>query len=182
MRQVLRLIGNRYGAALVLLFLIAVVVGFGKLVGHARTGSDSGPVAPAPVVVTATTASPEPDDGNVDIEPTGSPIAPSISPGAAPAQTVAVNFTKAWLHHTGVSSTQWFQGLSKYATKSLQEKLNGVDPAGVPAEKMAGDPTIVDQESSYVDISIPLDAGTITLRLIAANGRWLVDGVDWQRP
>lgn len=180
MRQVLRLLGNRYGAALVLVFLIAVVVGFGKLVGHVRPGSDTGQIAPPPVVATeTTTSSPEPDDG--DVAPTGSPLAPSLSPGTAPAQTVAVNFTKAWLHHTGVSATQWFQGLSKYATKSLQDKLNGVDPAGVPANQTAGDPTVVDQESSYVDISIPLDAGTVTLRLVAANGRWLVDGVDWQR-
>jgi hypothetical protein len=184
MRQVLRLIGNRYGAALVLVFLIVVVVGFGKLLGHGtRTGYQPGAGPPADTTTTAAAVSPgTADDDNNDIEPSQSPLPPpSVSPGAPSAQTVALQFAHAWLHHTGVTSAQWTQGFARYATRSLQEKLSGVDPTGVPASRTTGDPTVVNQESSYVDISIPLDAGTLSLRLVLTNGRWLVDGVDWQR-
>jgi len=178
MRQVLRLIGNRYGAALLLVFVIAVVVGFGKLLGgadHAANTYDPGPAT----ATTEVSTSPIPDDG--DIGTTSSPLPPSTSPGATPAQAVALKFANAWLRHTGVSPTEWFTGLARYATKSLQDKLNGVDPADVPANQTTGDPTITDQESSYVLIAIPLDAGTLSLRLVVTGGHWLVDGVDWQR-
>ena|SRR2546421_4160602 len=177
MRQVLRLLGTRYGAALVLVVLIAIVVAFGKLLGAGSHPSFT--TGPAPDVTTEVSTSAEPDDG--DVIPSESPLPPATSPGAAPAQTVALDFTRAWLHHTGVTPAQWFQGLSKYATKNLQDKLNGVDPAGVPANQTTGDPTLVDQESSYADVAIPLDAGTLSLRLVVEHGHWLVDGVDWQR-
>ncbi len=179
MRQVLRLIGTRYGAALVLVVLIALVVGFGKLLGGGRhAGSYPGPgIVTEPTV--ATTTSPVPDDG--DIEPSSAAPSPSMSPGAPAAPSVAVQFARAWLHHTGVTSTQWLQGFAKLSTKSLQDKLTGVDPSQVPANQITGDATVVDRDSSYVDIGIPLDAGTLTLRLVVTNGRWLVDGVDWQR-
>ncbi|SRR6266516_6247540 len=181
MRQVLRLIGSRYGAALVLVLVIAAVIGFGRLLGGARPtagGYEPGQGPPAGTSTEVTT-SPEPDDG--DIGTTGSPLPPSTSAGAAPASAVALQFTRAWLHHTGVSATEWHAGLAKYATKALQEKLSGADPAGVPASRTTGDPSIVGQESSYVDVSIPLDAGTLSLRLVVTDGRWLVDGVDWER-
>jgi len=61
------------------------------------------------------------------------------------------------------------------------ERLKGVDPAGVPASRTTGDSTIVDQEPTYLEIAIPLDAGTLSLRVVPVDGRWLVDGVDWQR-
>jgi hypothetical protein len=182
MRQVLRLIGNRHGATLALVVVIAVVVGFGKLLGGAaRTapgGYDPG-AAPAVDTTVEVSTSPIPDDG--DIGPTGSPVPPSTSPGATPPQTVALAFAKAWLHHEGVSADDWHKGLSRYITKTLAEKLDGADPASVPANRTTGDGTVVDQESSYVDIAIPLDAGTLSLRLVVTEGHWLVDGVDWQR-
>ena len=55
MRQVLRLIGNRYGAALLLVFVIAVVVGFGKLLGGANHAANTYEPGPA----TATTELPQ---------------------------------------------------------------------------------------------------------------------------
>jgi len=42
MRQVFRLIGNRYGAALLLVLVIAAVIGFGKLIGHGTAASPGG--------------------------------------------------------------------------------------------------------------------------------------------
>ncbi len=181
MRQVLRLIGNRYGVALVLVFLIVVVIGFGRLLGgaHPAAGGYDPGQGPAAGATTDVSTSQMPDDGDIGI--TTSPMPPSTSPGAAPAQAVALQFAKAWLHHTGVSATEWHDGLSRYATKTLQEKLSGADPAGVPANQTTGDASIVDQEASYMDVTVPLDAGTLSLRLVVTDGRWLVDGVDWQR-
>jgi hypothetical protein len=46
---------------------------------------------------------------------------------------------------------------------------------------MTGGPSIVNQAEAYIDLTIPLDAGTLTLTLKATDGHWLVDGVDWER-
>jgi Uncharacterized conserved protein len=176
-RQVFRLIGSRYGAALVLVVVIAVVVGVGKLLGG-PTRTSPGGYQPNPAITVNT--SPIPDDGLV--EPSESPAGPSASPGTAPVQTVAVKFAQAWLHHAGVSATDWHAALGRYSTKALTERLKDADPTSVPATRTTGDSTIVDQQPSYVIIAIPLDAGTLSLRMVTIDGRWLVDGVDWQRP
>ena len=182
MRQVLRLIGNRYGAAVSILVVIAVVVAFGKLVGGSRTGAQAGGQQPPAAVVTAppgASTSPLADDG---LGP-GQDVAPSasISSGAAGPQIVAVDFTKAWLNHHNVSAADWHKGIAKYSTKTLSDRLDGVDPGSVPAEQMTGAATVDDQEPSYVDVAVPCDAGTLVLRMVVDGGHWLVDGVDWRR-
>jgi hypothetical protein len=183
MRQVLRLIGNRYGAAVSILLVIAVVVAFGKLVGGSRTGSDvgsnQGPPATSISTGPATTRSPVPDDGLALGPDTSTP--PSPSSGAAAAETVAVDFAKAWLNHHGVSAANWHKGVSKYATKTLADRLDGVDPGSVPADQMTGPATVAHEEASYMEVTVPLDAGTLVLRMVVLDGRWLVDGVDWRR-
>jgi hypothetical protein len=183
MRQVLRLIGNRYGAAASILLVIAVVVVFGKLVGGSRTGSELGPDQGPPATAVSTgagsTSSPAPDDG-LALGP-DTAAAPTPSSGAAPAETVAVNFAKAWLNHHGVSAANWHKGVSKYSTKTLADRLDGVDPGSVPADQMTGPAAVAHQEASYVEVTIPLDAGTLVLRMVVLNGQWLVDGVDWRR-
>ena len=183
MRQILRLIGNRYGAAASILLVIAVVVLFGKLVGGSRTdtdlGSDQGPPATSISTGVDGTASPAPDDG-LALGPDTS-VAPSPSSGAAKAETVAVDFTKAWLNHHGVSAANWHKGVAKYSTKTLAGRLDGVDPGSVPADQMTGPATVAHEEASYVEVTVPLDAGTLVLRMVVLNGRWLVDGVDWRR-
>jgi hypothetical protein len=180
MRQVLRLLGNRYGAAVSILVVIAVVIGFGKLAGAGRHNSIDTTLPPPATAGTAPTpsTSPEPDDGLVDGGDTSA--APSTSPGGANAQTVAVAFATAWLNHHNTTATQWHKGIATYATKSLSDRLEGVDPGSVPAERMTGNAAVEDQESSYVDIAIPCDTGTLVLTLVTSAGRWLVDGVDWR--
>ena len=178
MRTVLRLLGTRYGAAVALVAVIALIVGIGKIVGGGRplgTPPGVGTVADAP----SATASEEADDG---IGSPPAPPAPSTSPGAADPQTVAVNFARAWLNHTGVSAGQWLAALRPFATSALQGRLAGVDPETVPASKIAGSATATNRSESYVDINVPLDAGVLTLGLTGTGGRWLVDSVDWQRP
>jgi hypothetical protein len=178
MRHALRLLGNRYGAALALVVVIGIIVGIGKLAGGRSEvppfGAGTGDASSA-----SPTVSQLPDDG-LDSPPPAP--GPSTSPGAAAPQAVATAFAQAWLNHTGVTEAQWHSAVAKYATPALSDKLAGVDPAGVPANKITGDLTVTDRAPSYVDITVPLDSGALTLRLIATNGRWLVDGVDWQRP
>jgi hypothetical protein len=110
-----------------------------------------------------------------------SPPPPSTSPGAAPPEQVAADFTRAWLHHDGVTGDQWRQGLTKYATKALLDKLKNTDPAGVPAQRMTGPVKLQDEAASFVIAVVPVDSGTLTLHLLATNGRWQVDTVDWER-
>jgi|SRR5437762_481841 len=182
MRQVLRFLGNRYGAAVSILVVIAVVVAFGKLVGGSRTetpvGSGQGP-APAATGTPTTASSSEPDDGLGPGVDAAAP--PSTKPGATAPETVAVDFTKAWLNHHNISAADWHKGIAKYSTRTLSDRLDGVDPGSVPAEQMTGAATVDDQESSYVDVAVPCDAGTLILRMVIVDGRWLVDGVDWRR-
>ena len=180
MQRILRLLGTRYGIALVL----AVVV-FG-IVGALRGFSGSRPPPPAglgaaPATASALAASAEPNDGDDSVDTPPSPPDPVTSPGAATPDTVALKFATAWLHHTGVSAQQWWNGLKPYATEALLAKLKDTDPAGVPAERTTGPAEIQKRDVSYVDVTIPLNSGTLKLRLLATNGRWLVDGVDWER-
>ena len=178
MRTVLRLLGTRYGAAVALLVLIALVVGVGKLVGGSRP--DQAPLGSGTVI-----DSPSPNPSRLGDDGVGeppSPPPPSTSPGATDPSTVAMDFTQKWLHHDGVTADQWLAALRPYATKALQDRLSGVDPLTVPASKVAGAATATGRSQSYVDVVVPLDAGALTLGVTSTDGRWLVDSVDWQRP
>ena len=177
MRTVLRLLATRYGAAVALVAVIALIVGIGKIVGGGRTLG--APLGAGTIVTPSATSSQEADDG-VGSPP--APPAPSTSPGAADPRTVAVSFTTAWLHHDGVTAGQWLAAVRPFATAALQSRLAGVNPQAVPATRMSGSATATNRSESYVDITIPLDAGALTLGLTGTGGRWLVDSVDWQRP
>jgi hypothetical protein len=177
-RTVLRLLGTRYGAAVALIVLIAVVVGVGKLVGGSRP--EQTPLGSGTVLDSPSASSSQLGDDGVGEPP--NPPPPSTSPGAADPQTVAMDFTEKWLHHDGVTADQWLAALRPYATKALQDRLSGVDPLTVPANKVAGAASATDRSASYVDVTIPLDSGALSLGLTSTNGRWLVDSVDWQRP
>src|SRR6266508_3881067 len=108
MRTVLRLIGTRYGIALILAFLVLGVVGIGKAI----TASNRADVPVGPVVSPETTPGPTGptlgDDSLVD--PTGSVAGPSLSANAPSPSTVASRFVTAWLRHTGVKPDQWRAG------------------------------------------------------------------------
>jgi len=174
MRQVLRLLGNRFGVALGIVVVVAAVVAVARVAGAPPPAPPPAGTAAAP----STALSAEPDDGQDSPEPA---ISPSTSPGTAAPLAVAASFTTAWLHHTGVDPAQWLAGMRPYCTDSLAAELTGVDPAGVPASRTAGPAQLVPQDATFAQVVVPLDSGTLTLRLLATAGRWLVDGVDWQR-
>ncbi|HKS98220.1 MAG TPA: hypothetical protein VJT31_01720 [Rugosimonospora sp.] len=176
MAQVLRLLGSRYVLVLLLLLGIGTVIIIGRALGGpgSPTGVTAGVASAAPTVI----ASGAEDDS---VQAPESPPGPSTSPGATPPQTEATRFLTAWLNHTTVTPDAWYAGMKKYMTSNLAGELAGVDPADVPAARMTGPVTLIDQAADLVQASIPVDSGVVTLRLLATNGRWLVDGVDWTR-
>jgi hypothetical protein len=176
MRDWMRRIGPRYVIGLAVIVAVTAAVLIVKLSG---TGPPPGPgigavESPVPVISASDVrhdADPSPD----------APAPPSTSPGAAGPRTVARAFAAAWLHHTGVTSTEWHAAVAKYATTDLSEQLDGADPADVPADHFTGDLIQTDFSSSYVQYAVLTNAGTLALYLQGVNGRWLVSGIDWTR-
>jgi hypothetical protein len=165
---------SRWGIALVLAILVLAVLGIGRLFAdNSDSGSplgDSGSPAPALSV--------DPADEDTVISP-GPPPQPSTSPGTAQPEAVAYAFAAAWADHTGVSAKAWHDRLVPNATTSLSDQLADTDPADVPASRVVGRPKLVPVGEGLVDAVVTVDSGKLTLRLIAPEGRWLVDGVDW---
>lgn len=177
MRQLLRQLGPRYGIGLGLLVAVVIVIAVGKVLPHANTDVGSGVTRSdggSPVSIT----SPSPDDGLTSFAPPSPPI---TSPGADTPQTVATEFATAWLHHDAVSAKAWHDAIVRYCTASLAAQFDEVDPSDVPANRITGALTTSDYASTYVQISIPMDGGTLVLGLKGPTGVWLVDTVDWNR-
>lgn len=172
MRALLRRLGPRYGISLGLILLVAVVVVIARMGGHVGsplvTTGGGGRALPS--------ASGAPDDGDVG---SSAPVPPSTSPGAATPQTIATEFTTAWLHHTGISSAGWLKAVDKHATERLIGQLAGADPQTVPATQITGPLTLTDHSASWVEVLVPTDTGTLRLSLLADQGQWKVDAVDW---
>ena len=181
MRPVLRLLGTRYGLALVLLLVVLSVVGIARAVNGGRPGGRTG-VVQVPTDTTVEVAPTTGDDGSA----ASSSVAPSTGPtsrrpGSPAAETVAATFTRNWLNHTGVDSAAWLARMRPQMTPALADKLAGADPAGVPASRMTGTVTMTNHDPTFVEATVPVDSGTVQLRLLLTDGVWLVDGVDWSR-
>jgi hypothetical protein len=176
MRTVLRLLGSRYGIALVLIVVVLAIVGVAK--AFVSNGAGKPPIGP----VVAAPSTPGPADASLgddsEVDPSSSIAGPSLSANTPSAATVASLFMTAWLHHTGVNADQWRAGLEPNATASLMGELAGTDPEDVPASTVTGKIDTND-EGAIVEAVVPVNGGTVTLRLLAVSGRWKVDGVDW---
>ncbi|MBE1486510.1 hypothetical protein [Plantactinospora soyae] len=170
-----RVLRSRLGLALGLAIVIIGIVGAARLV--AGPGSDASGLRGGPVSPISTTDPSAGDDGlTVVEEPT-----PWTSPGAPAPVAVARSFATAWLDHRDVTAEEWHKTLRPLATAALAEKLSGVDPIGVPADRITGDPVVVPRNDSLVEVVVPVDSGELRLGLVAPEGRWQVDTVDWQR-
>jgi hypothetical protein len=179
MRTVLRVLGTRYGIALILTLIVLGVVGVTRTFLGTTTEDDrQGPV----IETSATPVATGPTLGDdSEIETSERPPQPSVSAGAASAEAVAERFLTAWLKHTGVTAEQWRAGLGPHASQALLAKLKQTDPAGVPADRITGQLRVDRREAALVQVTVPVDSGTVTLRVLAIGGRWQVDGVDWAR-
>lgn len=168
-----RIFRSRWGVALILGFLVLAIVGIGRLFADGDSGRPSlNTGSPAPAI----SIDPSEDDSIVDTAP---PPSPSTSPGRAQPEAVAYAFASAWVDHQNVSSKTWHDRLLPNVTTDLAEELEGVDPAGVPADRVIGRPVLVPVSASVVNATVTMDSGKLGLRLTSPEGHWLVDGIDW---
>jgi hypothetical protein len=168
---------SRWGVALVIAVLVLAIVGLGRIFSDG-TGAGPAPLgAPSPEPALSV----NPDDEDSVISP-GPPPSPKTSPGTAQPEAVAYTFASAWVNHENVSAKAWHDKLVPNATKDLTEQLADTDPADVPASRVIGRPELIPVGEGLVDAVVQVDSGRLTLRLVAPEGRWLVDGVDWDGP
>lgn len=177
LQQIVRgFLRSRVGVALLLAVVVLVIVGAAKVFSNsADIGSGLAGAPEQPIVTVSPTV---PNDGLASPQVVPSPY---VSPGTAAPAKVAKAFAQAWVDHLDVSADDWYAGLLPHCTENLAAKLSGVDPAVVPADRLTGDPTVIPYAENVVDVAIPVDSGRLRLRLTTTDGRWLVDGVDWER-
>jgi len=67
--------------------------------------------------------------------------------------------------------TEWWAALAPLLTSTAQQDYQYVDPANIPAHRVTGAGTIVDDSSRYaVFVRVPSDAGMYTVVLTRQNG------------
>ena len=175
-RVLSRVLRSRYGLAALLAVVVVAIVSSANL--FAGPSDESPPAAGAPNRPIVTVDPTVGDDGLTTADP---PPAPVTSPGRAKPLAVARAFASAWLDHRDVTADEWQAGLLPHSTPDLTEKLADTDPAAVPADRITGDLRLIPQGKEFAEVMVPVDSGRLVLRLIAPEGRWLVDGVDWER-
>ena len=171
MRDAMMRLGARGTIILVLLILVAGVVGVARLVGGSLPRRE--PALDAGSATAASTVDPSVGDDGV--------VATTRPPKDDPAvRAAATTFMKAWLR-SDLTAARWHDGIAALATKDLADRLDGVDPSGVPASRTTGAAEIVTNQADFAQVDVPVDSGTVTLRLRRTDGSWLVDAVDWTR-
>ncbi|MFI1995112.1 hypothetical protein [Actinoplanes sp. NPDC020271] len=154
--------------------VVLAIVGIGRLLSDGKSGSSPiGLGSPAPAI----SVDPSEDDSVVSSEP---PPKPKTSPGGAQPEQVAYAFASAWVSHSDVTSKKWLDRLLPNATTDLADQLRGADPAGVPADRVLGRPTLDVVNETQVNAIVTMNSGKLSLRLVAPDGHWLVDGIDWE--
>jgi hypothetical protein len=172
-----RVLRSRLGVALVIAVLVFGVIGAARLVSgpvDPTTGLSNRPREPI------STVDPQAGDDGLLSSETSAP-SPAARPGEPTPQQLATRFTTAWLTGPGSSAADWLARLQPMSTPALTEKLTGADPERVPARRVTGQVTLQPRTESFVQALIPLDNGRLRLDLVAPDGRWLVDAVDWER-
>jgi hypothetical protein len=168
-----RIFRSRWGIAVILAVLVLAVIGVGRLFNGANSDPPlTTPISPGPVI----SVDPSDDDSVVSTEP---PPSPTTFPGAAQPEAVAYAFASAWVDHTKASKKAWFDGILPNATQRLAGDLDDTNPADVPASRVLGRPSLVPVGNNLVTAVVSCDTGKLTLKLVAPDKHWLVDGIDW---
>jgi hypothetical protein len=172
---------SRVGVAIVLLVVVFGVIGVARVMSG--PADDAGPYLGAPDRPVSTVNPTEGDDGVVEsapgTDPTAEPVV-TVDPGTPRPEDVARAFASAWLDQDATPK-RWHAHLLPHMTPALAEKLDGVDPVIVPADRLTGPATVIPRGEQFLEVVFPVDTGKLRLRLVAPGGRWLVDGVDWER-
>ncbi|WP_434741980.1 hypothetical protein [Micromonospora sp. SH-82] len=171
-----RVLRSRTGVAVVIAVLVFGVIATARVVTgttEAGTGLTGRPVQPITTV--------DPTVGDDGVLSPMAPPEPVTSPGELPPTEAAKRFTAAWLGREGISADDWHADMRPLSTSALTEKLTDADPVTVPAGQITGEPTLRPRDETFVEVLVPLDAGQLRLELVAPDGRWLVDAVDWER-
>jgi hypothetical protein len=168
-----RIFRSRWGIGAIILIIVLAVVGLGRVFSN---GDSAAPVLTNPSPAPAISADPSDDDSVLGSDP---PPTPKTSPGRAQPEAVAYAFASAWVAHKNVTAKTWRDNLLPNTTTHLAGELSGVDPAGVPADRVIGRPSLDPISSTVVNAIVTMDSGKLSLRLIAPDGHWLVDGIDW---
>jgi hypothetical protein len=163
---------SRWGIAAVIAVMVLAVVGIGRVFSDGESTSPLGNGSPAPVI----SINPSDDDSIVSSDP---PPTPRTSPGRAQPEAVAYAFASAWADHDNVTAKKWLSRLQPNATPRLTEQLRGADPTGIPADRVIGRPSLVTVNPTMVNATVTMNSGKLGLRLVAPEGSWLVDGIDW---
>ncbi|GIF40562.1 hypothetical protein [Actinoplanes xinjiangensis] len=163
---------SRWGVAIVLGAIVLAVVGIGRLFSDGAATAPLGGSSPAPAI----SIDPLDDDSIASSDP---PPTPKTEPGRAQPEAVAYAFASAWVDHSDITAKKWLSRLQPNATQTLTEQLRGVDPAAVPADRVIGKPSLVAVSDTLVNATVTMDNGRLVLRMVAPDGAWLVDGIDW---
>jgi hypothetical protein len=159
-----------------LALLVLAIIGVGQIF---TSGPTRQPLLDTATAEPAISADPKDDDSAIlNSEP---PPTIAVSPGTAAPEAVAYAFASAWVDHRNVPAKKWLEGLLPHATEKLASNLKGVDPAGVPADRITGRPDLKPVGDGLADAVVTADTGKLRLRLVAPDGHWLVDGVDWEQ-
>jgi hypothetical protein len=106
---------------------------------------------------------------------------PSVAPGQPAPTTVADAVATAWVQRT-LPADRWLAGLRPWMTPAALDSLAEADPNSVPAERVTGTAQVILSDVSFAQCRVPLDFGSLRLRLLSqTDGRWLVDGIAWDR-
>ncbi len=158
--------------ALAMLVIVGVVVLIGKLLGDPPRGFVDGSSRLS--TVDPSTG----DDSVVHLDP--SPTLTQPANGQA-AVAVATAFATHWINKSR-SASAWRNSLQPLSTKTLTGELANAEPVSVPAQRLTGPAITEVHAETSADFIFPTDAGKLRLRLVfVAEGRWLVDGIDWER-
>lgn len=169
MRRALGRLGARGAVGTGLALVVLGVVGLAKLADRGGPAGHYLPPARPPVTADPT----EGDDAAVAPAPSRLTDEPVVL-------STAAQFAAAWLRQD-LSASAWHAGIAPFATQSLAQRLAGVDPAAVPASRILGEPQLALRAASYAQVVLAVDSGTLRLSLVRRDGRWWVDGVDWDR-
>ncbi|MFD0786221.1 hypothetical protein ACFQZ8_20165 [Micromonospora azadirachtae] len=173
---VTRVLRSRIGIALALAVVVFGIIGAARLISgpiDPSLGLSNRPTEPITTV--------DPDAGDDGLIAGGDPRDPVTRPGELNPEQTADRFVTAWLGKPGITADEWRAGLRPLSTPALTEKLAGAVPDEVPAEQVTDRATVQPRTETFVEVLVPMDTGRLRLELVAPDGRWQVDAVDWEQ-